>query len=217
MAEETDTPKKRPAANPQVVYLYGAAADRRNKTARRSRTGRVPRQIRLGADMKTVVRRNKRVPVTLKWLKANIADVKAKIASGLIWVEDSSRKRAPEEWLKEMGLWVDPREGARNFPTAPKAVYNDNPSDDGGYMADTPEDEDETEGFESEEDDQDEEEDVTTPVRTAGEPLPKGWGEFVKRDLLALMEEREIPIGEDTRNDTLIADITAWAAERGLE
>lgn len=185
-AQDQESPNKKRRRRPTIVYLYGASADRRNRAARRSRTGRQPRQVRLGLHKKTIVRRNRRVPVTLQWVEENREELKAKIAEGVIWVEDSSRKRAPDRWLKEMGLWTDPKSLVRNYPTTNKAAYNDNVSEDADEGEDdgrldfdegedvdlddltedlenTPDDEDETEGLEDSEEDDDQDEEGDEP------------------------------------------------------
>jgi hypothetical protein len=184
----------------------------------------------MGKDMKVVVRRNRRVPVTLDWVEVNREDLKAKIADGLIWLEDSARKRASDKMLKKLGLYTAPKDmPKRNYPTSSKAAYNDNLSTADDEESEEPEEEseeepeEEPEETEEEADDEQEEEESegepedTASFKTAGKPLPEGWKDLVKRELLTLMEERGMEIPEDQRNDNLIEHIEEWAAARGLE
>lgn len=240
MADETENaetpdqePPKKTKRPPQIVYLYGAAADRRNRAARRSRTGRQPRQIRLGRDKKTVVRRNRRIPVTLKWVKENCEELRRHIAAGVIWLEDSNRTRAPEGALKELGLWTDPTSTGRNYPTTSKAAYNDNAPEDSDEeteetedLTKTPDDEDETGGLEDSEEDDDQDEEGDEPegedpeddeVEEEPQPLPDGYESFAKKELLALFEGRlDVPEDDgraEPRNAVLIEALAAWEDE----
>lgn len=207
-----ETPETAPKAEKPATYFITSAARDPKERGKRQKNRKYLSVVRIGA---LTIRPGTRVQVSRMFLDKNEVRVRQLEASGIIRVIANGRSVSPEVTepsdLEPGTTASDGGESTgENSPENPPT--DDQPPVDEGDA--------EGEGGEGTAPAGDQPPSDTPPAdeQPPTEPppalLPEGWDKGTKKELLALMAAHEIPVGEDTRNDTLIGIIRDWESKQ---
>ena len=175
------------------VMIVGAARDARTRT-KRAQAGARRRRVRIGGIHR--VRPNRSISLSPAQCMEYEADLRACFKDGLILFQDVDGRPVSLEMV--FG-------GKASAPPEMPAPSEPEPE---------PEPEAEPEPEPEPEAEPEPEPEATEPEATEpeAEPLPEGYADFTKRELLTLFEGR-LDVPENTRNATLIEALAAWEDE----